>query len=256
MKTLLSLFDHTGAWGAPFLSKGYDVIPMDLQDGLDVTARNTCEGWLNLADPVDGILSAPPCTDFTVSGARWWPAKDADGSTAQSVALVRQLLRVVNLHYPTDPDYALPFFWVLENPVGRIASLVPEIGRPRLWFDPCDYAGHLKLSDADENELDRLRRKDGKPLTVEEAKFVMACNCYTKKTGLWGCFNPALKKDRREPIRGNAYGSPLMCFGGKSEAVKNARSATPLGFAKAFADAQAGWMPERWEPGTLGVLLK
>jgi hypothetical protein len=255
MNTILSLFDHTGEWGAPFLDHGYDVVPMDIQDGLDVMARGTCEGWLNFLDMVDGVLAAVPCTDFAVSGARWFARKDADGSTAKSVELVRQTLRIINLHYPTDLDYDLPFFWAIENPVGRIARLVPEIGRPRLWFDPCDYAGHVGLTDAEENELDRLRRKDGKGFTLEEAGFVMRTNCYTKKTGLWGCFNPDLKKDRREPVRCNTWGSPMMSYGGDNEATKNARSATPAGFAKAFADAQAGWMPDRWEPDTLGALV-
>lgn len=91
-----------------------------------------------------------------------------------------------------------PHFWALENPVGRLRRW---LGPSRLIFNPCDY---------------------GDP--------------YTKKTLLWGEFNIP-KKNPVEPVKVCGQGSWLMKLGGKSEKTKELRSMTPLGFAKAFYEA-------------------
>jgi hypothetical protein len=110
-------------------------LQVDLKHGDDVgdfsaewLLENVCQGFV-----VDGVVASPPCTDLTNSGARHWAAKDADGRTAASVHLVYQTLRTI--------DFLKPNFWALENPIGRIAKLVPELGKPRCVFDPCDFAG-------------------------------------------------------------------------------------------------------------------
>ena len=36
-------------------------------------------GPCSLHDDIDGILAAPPCTDFTSAGAQYWAQKDKDG---------------------------------------------------------------------------------------------------------------------------------------------------------------------------------
>lgn len=91
-----------------------------------------------------------------------------------------------------------PRWWALENPVGRLRRW---LGPPRLMFNPCDYG-----------------------------------DAYTKKTCLWGEFEiPA--RTPVEPVRVSAQGSWLMRLGGKSERTKELRSATPLGFARAFFEA-------------------
>ena len=89
-------------------------------------------------------------------------------------------------------------WWALENPVGKLTRY---LGRPRMYFQPCDY---------------------GDP--------------YTKKTGLWGEFTPPvpilLGENRAVPP---ALGSKMHTqYGGKGQRTKNARSATPEGFARAF----------------------
>ena len=89
-------------------------------------------------------------------------------------------------------------WWAIENPVGK---LVRYLGKPKMYFNPCDF---------------------GDP--------------YTKKTCLWGEFTiPTallLGGDRRVPP---VQGSKMHAlYGGKSQATKNARSATPEGFARAF----------------------
>lgn len=91
-----------------------------------------------------------------------------------------------------------PKFWALENPIGKLKRY---LGPPQLYFDPCDY---------------------GDP--------------YTKKTCLWGDFIIPPKK-RVEPIKVCQQGSWVQKLGGKSDRTKELRSATPLGFAKAFFEA-------------------
>lgn len=252
MNRILSLFDYTGSWPGIFADRGYDVWCWDLQHGNDIFTFDSCETTLDIIDFCNGILAAIPCTDFSGAGAQYWPAKDADGRTQMSMALVNRTLALVDLFWPTDPDYDGSFFWTIENPVGRIHKLFPQLGSG-WYFHPWEYAGHLNLSDSDHNELDRIRRKDAVGVTMDEAMFVLQCNAYTKKTGLWGSFNRDLQKSPIEPVRCCKQGSPLMMLGGKSMKTKNIRSATPQGFAKAFFEANDGWRPDDWFEGFYGI---
>lgn len=125
MKTILSLFDYTGNWARPYAEAGYDVVLVDIKHGLDVLALD--HEWLRARKP-HGILAGPPCTDFAGSGAQYWPAKDADGRTEASLALIRQTLAIV--------EFCQPAWWVLENPVGRLNRW---LGKPRMYFHPWEF---------------------------------------------------------------------------------------------------------------------
>lgn len=205
MKTLLSLYDYSGTWSKPFQDAGWNVILWDLghevdyystfKDVMDATTEYIYDHIFDNYGTVDGILIAQPCTDFAVSGARWFAEKDASGQTRQSIALVCQSLRIVDL---CDPD-----FWALENPVSRIHKLVPDLGEPKMYFNPCDF---------------------GDP--------------YTKKTALYGEFNTNLKKTPVYPHEGSKMHKK---YGGKSDRTKMLRSITPAGFAKAFFEANENW---------------
>lgn len=192
-KVILSLFDYSGRWSKPYKDSGYNVFQVDIKLGIDILELNPEDMPFN---SVYGILAAPPCTDFASSGAQYWKAKDEDGRTSKSLALVDKTLELVK-HYN-------PKFWVLENPVGRLPKLRPEIGQP-WYFNPNEFAGYLEdLSE-----------------------------CYTKKTGLWGNFN----KPEKKPLPVSPEGSWIMRLGGKSEKTKELRSMTPRGFALAFFNA-------------------
>ncbi len=199
-KTVLSLFDYSGNWSRPYAEAGANVVQIDLKLGVDVMDINAT--WLmeNVMDAygtVDAILAAPPCTDFAVSGAQYWATKDKSGQTTKSLELVRQVLRCV--------EYLQPDWWAMENPVGRLNTLMPELSKLGPWyFDPCDF---------------------GDP--------------YTKRTGLWGNYVPPLPlfvgaDHSCKPVRSCSQGSWLQKLGGKSEKTKTLRSATPMGFARAF----------------------
>lgn len=130
-KVILSLFDESGMWSAPWVEAGYDVIQVDIQNGVDI--NDFCVEFLfdNGIDRADGVLAACPCTDFAGSGARWWEGKDTTGQTAVSVELVNQTLRTVELFRPE-------LFWVIENPVGRIQEMT-GLPDPHLIFNPNHY---------------------------------------------------------------------------------------------------------------------
>lgn len=133
-KVVLSLFDKSGAWSRPWEEAGYQVYRFDIQDNPETGDVNKFSidffgDWFGDFDGLDiyAILAACPCTDFAVSGARHFAAKDNDGRTVASVQLVHQTLRVI--------EYFRPVIWSIENPVGRIEKLG---GLPpwRLSFEP------------------------------------------------------------------------------------------------------------------------
>lgn len=201
MKTILSLFDHSGNWSEPYRKAGYRVIQQDLKLGQDIFADTMTDAFWAMHDglKVHGILAAVPCTDFASSGARWWKEKDNAPAPYEGgpiefenrqdffVGMVLATLAIV--------EWLNPTWWVIENPVGRIQKLVPELGPPILKFDPCDY---------------------GDP--------------YTKRTYLYGNFNPNLPKTPALPL----YGSMMHKM---SSRWQEQRSITPKGFSEAFFKA-------------------
>lgn len=203
-RKIVSLFDFSGNWPRPYAEAGANVILIDLKHGIDIMdidATWIMDNILNKYGTVDAVLAAPPCTDFSLSGAQYWPAKDADGRTAKSVALVRQALKVI--------ERLKPSVWCIENPRGRIRKLIPELGRPR-HFDPADY---------------------GDPYTKRTALF----GKFRMPMGLAGeLFGQPVVK-----IRSSSQGSWIQRLGGKSERTKTLRSVTPLGFAYAFMKANS-----------------
>lgn len=119
-KIILDLCGGTGAWSRPYKEAGYDVrvITLPAQDvRLYIPPEN-----------VYGILAAPPCTEFSVSGAQYWLLKDIDNRTIDSMGIVIACLRII--------AQCRPHFWALENPVGRLRRW---LGKATLIFNPCDY---------------------------------------------------------------------------------------------------------------------
>jgi hypothetical protein len=186
-KRIISLCDYSGNWCKPYRDAGYEVIQVDLKFGQDIRL-------LKYMDDVYGVLAAPPCTHFSVSGAQYWKKK-GDVALLEGLALVDACLRFIVA--------TRPVFWALENPVGRLKDY---IGKPTMYFNPCDY---------------------GDP--------------YTKKTCLWGKFNMPVKHPVEPEFviasNGDRYSKIHMSTGGKSEKTKEVRSITPMGFAKAFYEA-------------------
>jgi len=192
-KVIYSIFDYSGEWNRPYREAGYIVIQIDLKYGIDIFDLTVP------SKPVYGILGAPDCTDFTVSGAQYWKAKDADGRTAESLTVVNAFLDFV--------DAVNPVFWCMENPVGRLPKLISgRLGKPVMYFNPCDYG-------------DAYTKK-----TCLWGKF---------NTPIKNPVEPVMYSTSNGK-RGSWYWKNL---GGKSERTKELRSITPSGFAKAFYEA-------------------
>jgi hypothetical protein len=190
MKNLLALFEITGNGSQPYREAGWNVVQVDIQAGIDILEWDYRQ---YAPDYFRGIIAFPPCTAYSLSGARWWAGKDAAGETEYFDSLVRRMLEIVEYFRPGLQ------FWYAENPVGRIAKRVPEIAKYRLLsFNPCEF---------------------GEP--------------YTKKTILFGEFNPLLVRHHVKPTEGSKMHTKF--WPGPNRA--NARSATPKGFSKAFFDA-------------------
>lgn len=231
-KVVVSLCDYSGNWPRPWMHVGYTVLQYDLKHGDDVLKLTPAEVWWHawsaLGFAVEGaadrdepavnivmVMCAPPCTDFSGSGAQYWPAKDADGTTAHALAIVDACVSLAT---------ALSDAWVLENPVGRLWKLRPELGTP-WYFQPHNYAGYCPQPTTD-------------PSTWGIEEGLASCR-YTKKTGLVGRFvRPPFTRDL-PPVRYTKQGSWLQKLGGKSERTKELRSMTPAGFSLAFFLANA-----------------
>lgn len=211
-RLIISLYDYTGEWAKPYMDAGYPVMLWDKKIEGDIL-----EHFSTLLIQIEnsglypyGFLFAPPCDDFAVSGARWYAGKDAAkpskndcwNDVEYSKSLVLLCLHIVDLFPGVN-------FWALENPVGRIETLIPELKPHRkMLFNPCDYG-----------------------------------DAYTKKTILWGQFNSNLKRNPVEPqfveyIKKDGsitrFAPQFGKTGGKSEKTKSIRSKTPAGFALAF----------------------
>lgn len=175
--TVLSLCDYSGEWPRPYAEAGYDVIQVDLDHGQDVRLLELPKV------PIHGILAAPPCTMFAASGARWERTPE---QMIDALSIVDACLRFVVA--------CKPKWWVLENPIGK---LVRYLGKPKMYFDPCDYG-----------------------------------DTYTKRTALWGEFNTALPA---APVLA-LEGSKMHRLPQTKERAR-LRSQTPGGFARAFFEA-------------------
>ena len=199
-KIILSLFDYTGNWSKPYKDNGYKVIQIDIKHGDNILTWD-----YKRIKNVYGILAAVPCTDYAVSGARWFKDKDQDGRTGQSQLLVKKTMEIIN--------WFNPVFWVIENPVSRIGRLNPSIGEVKERFNPYDFAYLLD-----------------NPLKEQ----------YSKKTCLWGKFNTLIKKPL-PCLDTNKIWKPTnskgVQVGWNTEECKELRQETPQGFAKAFYES-------------------
>ena len=209
-EVVLSLFDRTGQWAQPYKDAGYTVLTFDLENGQDLMDFGSwmaqVEELISEGQEIVGILAAPPCTSYSGAGAHSW-AEQHDKPNKENVK--KKYGEWAAEMFDTPLDYANtlvavvklivqqanPAFYAMENPVGRIQR---ENGLPTstLFFDPNAY---------------------GDP--------------YTKRTQIWGEFNPNLPTARVEATEGSKISTKMTGF---SKESKLQRSETPKGFAYAF----------------------
>jgi hypothetical protein len=128
-KIILDVGGGTGEWSRPYRLDGrYDVRIIDPKFFPYWTARRYLERRGN--DRVHGVFLTPPCTEFAVSGSRWWKSK-SESLLNNAIATVYEFLEL--------KDAVKPEWWALENPVGRLGTVVPELGWPKYKFQPWMY---------------------------------------------------------------------------------------------------------------------
>jgi hypothetical protein len=206
-KIILDLQGGTGAWSKYYREAGgYYVINVTLPD-YDILKTE-----IRLQEKYNIIFKGVKVEPLKI--------KDIYGILASPVCTMFSLARTrakiprdfrqgmklviasLNIIWECRYDHKLAF-WCLENPMGILRQF---LGKPVFTFNPYNF---------------------GDP--------------YTKKTDLWGYFNIP-KKNPVKPIfvtdsRGRKRYSPIHFSAGNSQKSKMLRSITPLGFAKAFFEA-------------------
>lgn len=127
-RIILDLCGGTGGWSKPYKEGGYDVRIIDPQEWVGGEGgTGDVRLFEFVPEKIHGILAAPPCTHFAVSGARWWDAKGLP-PLLDGLSVVDACLRVIQM--------SRPVWWALENPVGRLRKY---LGPPSYTFNPCDH---------------------------------------------------------------------------------------------------------------------
>ena len=133
---ILDLCGGTGAWSAPYRNAGYHTLIIDPAiECIDLGIKCTVEQFIKyphsyIKKRIHGIIAAPPCTEFARSGARWWKDKNPQ-LLADAITTVQACLKAI--------DILKPHWWVLENPVGRLARMVPALERHTASYQPWEY---------------------------------------------------------------------------------------------------------------------
>ena len=94
-KIILDLCGGTGSWSKPYRDNGYDVRVIDPQEWLeDDFGTGDVRLFKKPKEKIYGILSAPPCTHFSGSGARWWKDKGKE-PLLEGLSIVDACLRII-----------------------------------------------------------------------------------------------------------------------------------------------------------------
>ena len=118
--------EYSGAVRDAFRRRGHDAVSCDLLPTDAPGPHHVGPVQDIIGDGWDLLVAFPPCTDLAASGARWFPAKRADGRQARALDFVRLLLEA------PIPRVAV------ENPVGVISS---AIRKPDQIIQPYEH-GH------------------------------------------------------------------------------------------------------------------
>lgn len=102
--------EFSGVVRDAFRAVGHDAVSCDLLPSESPGPHIQGDIRSILQDGWDCLIAFPPCTHLCVSGARWWPAKVADGRQAAAVEFFMLLAE------SSIPRVAI------ENPVGLMST--------------------------------------------------------------------------------------------------------------------------------------
>lgn len=133
-KIILDLCGGTGAWSRPYKEAGYDVrvITLPEYDVTDVSfhkigvffGREYGKAEFIKCLDVYGILSAPPCTMFSLARTTAKTPRDLDSA----MEIVKACMEIIWSFRPK--------FWVMENPRGLLRKFM---GKPAFSFDASEF---------------------------------------------------------------------------------------------------------------------
>jgi hypothetical protein len=142
---VISLCDLTGIFVAPWVEAGFSAILVDPQhthtsvDGNVLKLATTIEqsfeqlGEVIRSGKVVFVAGFPPCTDVSVSGARWWKEKLAKDRYCQAkAAIVAEQCRTIGA------ISGAPYFF--ENPVSAFSNIFRS---PDYIFHPWNFTGYV-----------------------------------------------------------------------------------------------------------------
>ena len=200
-KIILDLCGGTGAWSKPY-EKDYIVFNITLPF-YDVSETVIFANYIIFRGGNKAPLMVLIKDIYGILASPVCTMFSLARTRAKTPRNLRQGMKLVvaclNIIWECRYDHKLAF-WCLENPMGILRQF---LGQPVFTFDPCDF---------------------GDP--------------YTKKTDLWGYFNIPLKNPAIFPIRYfKKYGKLPSISDITSSKQVNKRAITPLGFAKAFFEA-------------------
>ena len=122
--------EYSGAVRRAFRALGHQAFSCDLlpsEDDSPYHMQGDVRSFLiGMKHPWDLMIAHPPCTDLAVSGARYFPAKIADGRQERALDFVRELMAA------PIPRIAI------ENPISVISS---KIRKPDQIVQPWQF-GH------------------------------------------------------------------------------------------------------------------
>ena len=236
---VIALFDYTLLSLEPWKARGYEVHAYDDRhpEGHLVTANGVHLHGVDLSTDaaLDAVvaehagrevafaMAAPPCTELSRAGARYWKTKGESDPLFQVDA--------ANLVQRVDAALSrlgCPYY--IENPAS--SNLRKRWRPPDHTFEPCWYGGYLDANDPHPFYPTQIPNQDA----------------YTKRTSLWvgGGFHHLPPQRRVSPVYvewvESTTGkrrrcSPILYSGGAEG--KAARIATPRGFSEAIARAYA-----------------
>ena len=207
----VSLFDFTGAMLEPWLEAGYECHIFDIQHppgisrrddgmilhGVDLRSFKWSDSGIN--DSVAFLSCFPPCTNTSISGARWFKGKGLR-ALEESISFFATCVEV---------SEALDCPYMLEQPMSVLSTYWRE---PDYKFHPSHYAPY-----ADDPKAD----------------------FYTKQTWLWcsESFVMPPREVYDDDLFGKPD-DKYIHHQAPGENRANIRSATPQGFARAVYQSQ------------------
>ena len=134
---VLSLCDVSTRMVEPWAEAGYVCFCVDIQHSKGVVKSGNIYrvgedilDWLPPREDYAAAFAFTPCTNLSVSGARWFLEKGI-GGLLDGLSLFRRGIEI--LQWTGAP-------WMAENPVSTVSSY---FRKPDFTFNPCDYAGWL-----------------------------------------------------------------------------------------------------------------